>query len=123
MASGSRPSWRSRCPSRWPARPCASTSRASTRTAASRPSAPPVSFAWGEWLGDAEAVEQALVATPRPPHAHRQIEVDALAELAFELAPRGHPDRLDHPAARADQDPLLGLGLDPQERADDHEVV
>ena len=44
-------------------------------------------------------------------------------ELALELAARRGADRLDHPPAGADEDALLGLGLDPDERADDGEVV
>ena len=45
------------------------------------------------------------------------------AELALELAPRGRPDRLDHPAAAPDHDPLLGLRLDPQQRAHGEQVA
>ena len=41
----------------------------------------------------------------------------------LELAAGGGPDRLDHRAAAADEDALLGLGLDPQQRVDLDEVV
>src|SRR4029079_9437694 len=44
------------------------------------------------------------------------------SQLARELAARGRPDGLDHLAAGADEDALLGLRLDPDERADDREV-
>ena len=47
----------------------------------------------------------------------------AQAELALELAPGGRADRLDHLPVRADHDPLLGLGLDPQQRAHRDEAV
>ena len=40
-------------------------------------------------------------------------------QLALELLARGGADGLDHLAAGADQDPLLRLGLDPDQRADD----
>src|SRR6478752_4977093 len=74
-------------------------------------------------LLDPEPVEQGLVAPPPAPHAHRQLEVHAPAELALELLACGRPDGLDHPPARADQDPLLRLGLDPHERPDDRDVA
>src|SRR3954454_18137712 len=74
-------------------------------------------------LLDPEAVEQPIVAAPAAADAHGQVEVHVRAELALELAPRGGADRLDHPALRADQDPLLRLGLDPRERLHAREVV
>ena len=65
---------------------------------------------------DPEAVEQALVAAPVAAHAHRQVEVDlqpssrsssrrAAVPIALIMRPRG-----------ADQDPLLGLALHPDQR-------
>src|SRR3954466_7222805 len=74
-------------------------------------------------LLDPQPVQQPLVAAPPAPHAHRQLEVHAAAELALELLARGGPDRLDHPPAGADQDPLLRLRLDPHERADDRDLA
>ena len=57
-------------------------------------------------------------AGPRPPRQPRRTRTErsrctCVAELALELAPGGGADRLDHPPAGADEDPLLGLGLDP----------
>ena len=94
--------------------------RRSTRTATSSSSAPRARSACAEsvcvaparGLRDPEAVEQRLVAAPRAAHADREVEVHARAELALELAPRRDADRLDHAAVGADQDALLGLGLD-----------
>src|SRR3954449_10503808 len=74
-------------------------------------------------LLDPEPVQQPLVAAPPAPHAHRQLEVHAAAKLALELLARGRADRLDHPAAGADQDALLRLGLDPDEGADDRDLA
>ena len=48
-------------------------------------------------------------------HAH--------ADRLLELAAGRRADRLDHRAAAADEDALLGLGLDPQQRVDLDEVV
>src|SRR5690242_19379943 len=72
---------------------------------------------------DAEPVEQALVATPMPPDLHRQLQVDPGAELALDGAAGRHADRLDHLAARPDQDALLGLGLDEDHGLDPHELL
>src|SRR5436190_13754793 len=74
-------------------------------------------------LLDPEPVEQRLVAPPPAPDADRQLQVHARAELALELLARRRADRLDHPPAGADQDPLLRLGLDPDERADDRDLA
>jgi len=54
-----------------------------------------------------------LVRAPSAAHANGEIEMHAGAELALELAAGSRADRLDHPAAVADHDPLLGFGLDP----------
>ena len=80
---------------------------------------------WGDdkILVDPEPVEQRVVGAPRPAHADRQVEVHAHADRVLELAARRGPDRLDHRAAAADEDALLGLGLDPQQRVDLDEVV
>src|SRR3954454_3300645 len=74
-------------------------------------------------LLDAQAVKQRVVGPPRPAHPHREIEVHRGPQLALELAPRGGPDRLDHPPAVPDEDALLRLGLDPDQRAQHGHVV
>ena len=74
-------------------------------------------------LLDPEPVEQALVAAPALAHPDLEVEVDAAAELALELRAGGGADLLDLAAARADQDPLLGLGLGPDLGADLDQAV
>src|SRR5689334_24051337 len=74
-------------------------------------------------LFDTEPVQQPLVRAPAAPDADGEVEVHAGAELALELAAGRRADLLDHPAAGADQDALLGLGLDPDQRAHAREVV
>src|SRR5947207_477187 len=74
-------------------------------------------------LLDAETVQEALVGAPAAADADGEVEMDLGAELPLELAAGGGADRLDHPAAGADHDALLGLGLDPDQRAHADEVV
>ena len=64
-------------------------------------------------LLDPEPVEQALVPAPVLANPDLEVEEDAAAELALELGAGRRADLLDLAAARADQDPLLGLGLRP----------
>ena len=54
-----------------------------------------------------------VVGAPVTTHRDRQREMDGRAELAFELAAGGVPIDLIMRPPRADDDPLLGLGLDP----------
>src|SRR5271155_4458559 len=69
-------------------------------------------------LLDPEPVEQRVVGAPVAAYPHREVEVHVRVELALELAPGRGADGLDHAPAGADEDALLGLGLDPGERAD-----
>ena len=66
--------------------------------------------------GDAQAVEQSFVPAPVASDAHRQIEMHLAAKLALQFTARRHADRLDHAPPRADQDPLLGFALHPDQR-------
>src|SRR3954467_14995157 len=98
---------------------CGSTSPSSRSLQAPRqPHAPERS---ATALLDPQPVQQALVPAPPAPHAHRELEVHAAAQLALELLARGRADRLDHPPPGADQDALLRLGLDPAEGAGDRD--
>src|ERR1700729_8933 len=76
----------------------------------------------GDPLFDPEAIEHALVGAPVAPHSNRQREVHARTELALDRAARGGPDRLDHLSAGADQDPLLGFGLDQHDRLQANQI-
>ena len=99
----------------WACRSCgtpASTSQRSRRS----PSISIVGCRRRDASADAEPVEQGLVGAPVATHAHRQFEVDLASEDTLELAPGCGADRLDHPPLGADHDPLLGLGLDPDQR-------
>ena len=62
-------------------------------------------------LFDPEPVEKSVVGTPVTADAHLQCKVHMTAKLPFYGASRSHTDGLDHTTTRADQDPLLGLGL------------
>src|SRR5581483_2782840 len=73
----------------------------------------PVRRACSPCLFDSDPIEQGVVAAPVLAHLHLEVQVDAGAELALQLAPRRGPDFPDHPAALADEDALLRRGLDP----------
>ena len=64
---------------------------------------------------DSEAFEHILVTAPVRPHLDLQVEVDLAAEKPLDLGPRAGADGLDHAAALADEDALLGLGLDDED--------
>src|ERR1700722_20354754 len=72
---------------------------------------------------DAKTVEQRLVRAPVAPHPDHQLEVPLAAHRSLELAPACHADRLDHAPVRADQDPLLEVALDPDQRPHAHQVL
>ena len=65
-----------------------------------------------------EAVQQGVVGAPGAADADREVEVHVLGQLALDLLAGGGADGLDHAAVVADQDALLGLGLDPHRGAD-----
>src|SRR5689334_14130697 len=71
---------------------------------------------------DPQPVQQAVVGAPGSADADGELEVDAGAELALQLLAGGRADRLDHAPAGADQDALLRLGLDPDDRAHGDQV-
>src|SRR5205085_7685769 len=68
-------------------------------------------------------IEERVVGAPGAAHAHGEVEVHLVSELALELAARGDADGLDHAPALADHDSLLRRGLDPDQRADHREPV
>ena len=108
-------------------RSCATPSSTSRRSRRSRAGARCSSTAreggraTGRSLLDAEAVEQALVArASRAGRARTARGAPARPSSRSSSLARGRPDRLDHPARRADQDPLLRVALDPDQRPHAH---
>jgi hypothetical protein len=74
-------------------------------------------------LFDAEPVQEAFVATPTLTHAHAQVQENAAAEQRLHLLTRRATHVANHPAALADEDPLLRLGLGPRVRQHGYEPV
>src|SRR5206468_1402105 len=72
---------------------------------------------------DPQPVEETVIGPPVAADADREVEVDACSEHPLDLLAGSRADRLDHAAARPDQDALLGVGLDPDEGADAVEIV
>src|SRR3954454_1640356 len=77
----------------------------------------------GPRLLDPDAVQQALIAAPAAPHLDLEVEEDACAEVSLELLAGRGAHLADHPAALADENPLLGLGLHPDLGAYLHQAV
>src|SRR5215212_11336133 len=77
----------------------------------------------GANLFDAEPVKQALVAAPALAHAHAQVEEDLAPEQGFHLLARAAAHVANHPAALANQDSLLRLGLGPRVREHGDQAV
>src|SRR6266511_1066283 len=65
-----------------------------------------------------ELPEGALVLPPVPADRHRELEEDLDPEERLELSARGGTDPLEHAAAAADDNGLLGLLLDEDHRPD-----
>src|SRR5262245_59257637 len=64
----------------------------------------------------AELAERGIIPAPGPAHLDPQVEVDGDAEERLELAPRRLADALEHGAALADDDGLLGRLLHEDDR-------
>src|ERR1022692_1481054 len=69
-------------------------------------------------LCDPQPIKQPLVTSPVAANAHRQVQVHVAAKLTLDLLARGRADGLDHAPSSADDDALLGLGLDPDQSPD-----
>src|SRR5437870_7884047 len=67
---------------------------------------------------EAEFTEGPLVLAPRTPHLHGEPQEHLNTEEGLQLAPGVRPDPLEHGAAAADQDALLGVPLDEDRRPD-----
>ena len=65
-----------------------------------------------------ELVEQTLVVAPILSNFHVEVEIDPAPEHLFELVPGFGADALDHLAAAAHHDWLLGLAVDEDGRDD-----
>src|SRR5439155_17642808 len=70
----------------------------------------------------AEALQQGLPAGPVRLHLHPEVQEHPAPEQLLHLRPRPGADLLQHPAAPADDDPLLGVPLDVDGRRDEEDV-
>src|SRR5881392_758419 len=61
---------------------------------------------------DPKPLQDILVPPPVRPHLDHQLEKHLAPEETLDLGPRPGAYLLDHASALADEDPLLGLGLD-----------
>src|SRR5690349_18735795 len=68
----------------------------------------------------AEARQGIHVLPPIRKHLRPEIEIDALADQVLDFLPRRLPDRLDLLALGADQNALLAVSLDVQDRPNVH---
>ena len=66
---------------------------------------------------DAESLERSFVTAPPRPHLYPEIEEDGTPQKRFDLRSGARADGADHTPALPDDDPLLGLRLDPDLRA------